>query len=43
MTKKIDMSLPSRERGLKCNDVYSVLLDSKSLPSRERGLKWNGA
>ena len=33
------VSLPSRERGLKLNMIWKVLLRSTSLPSRERGLK----
>ena len=38
---EIDMSLPSRERGLKSQHVIlSPMLRSLSLPSRERGLKW---
>ena len=32
-------SLPSRERGLKCQDKSKDRKQYKSLPSRERGLK----
>ena len=35
------MSLPSRERGLKCEESLSAKLATASLPSRERGLKFN--
>ena len=37
---EIPSSLPSRERGLKCDRVGKVWLLGKSLPSRERGLKF---
>ena len=35
----INLSLPSRERGLKSTGSVAVVDSSKSLPSRERGLK----
>ena len=34
-----DVSLPSRERGLKYANNLTILLNRLSLPSRERGLK----
>ena len=35
------LSLPSRERGLKCQRVRRVSGAPRSLPSRERGLKFD--
>ena len=35
------MSLPSRERGLKFENLYPDGMNETSLPSRERGLKWD--
>ena len=37
----MDASLPSRERGLKSQDVFDDAAELTSLPSRERGLKFN--
>ena len=34
------LSLPSRERGLKCRELSVLFTRWKSLPSRERGLKF---
>ena len=33
------LSLPSRERGLKCDEEWEDIDSDQSLPSRERGLK----
>ena len=33
------MSLPTRERGLKCSGALSEVHTLQSLPTRERGLK----
>ncbi len=38
--RNVIVSLPSRERGLKCHDQSVQQFAAVSLPSRERGLKY---